>query len=54
MDDGRNYLLLTSQRYDVITADIIRLFHAGAGSLYSREYFRLAHDAPADDGLMAQ
>ncbi len=54
MDDGRNYLLLTSQRYDVITADIIRPFHAGAGSLYSAEYFRLAHDALADDGLMAQ
>lgn len=54
VDDGRNYLLLTPQRYDVITADIIRPFHAGAGNLYSAEYFRLASDALADDGLMAQ
>jgi spermidine synthase len=54
VDDGRNHLLLTPQRYDVITADIIRPFHAGAGNLYSAEYFRLASDALADDGLMAQ
>lgn len=54
LDDGRNYLLMTTQRYDVITADIIRPFHAGAGNLYSAEYFRLASDALADGGLMAQ
>ena len=54
IDDGRNYLLLTSQRYDVITADIIRPFHAGAGNLYSVEYFQLVRDALADGGLMAQ
>jgi spermidine synthase len=54
VDDGRNYLLLASRRYDVITADIIRPFHAGAGNLYSAEYFRLASEALADDGLMAQ
>ena len=54
IDDGRNYLLLTPKRYDVITADIIQPFHAGAGNLYSVEYFRLARKALKDDGLMLQ
>jgi len=54
VDDGRNYLLLTPNRYDVITADIIQPFHAGAGSLYSAEYYRLARNALEDDGLMVQ
>jgi spermidine synthase len=54
MDDGRHDLLLTRERYDVITADIIQPFHAGAGNLYSVEYFRLAAQALHDDGLMLQ
>jgi hypothetical protein len=39
---------------DVITADIIQPVHAGAGSLYSAEYFTLARNALNDDGLMLQ
>ncbi|MFN0073097.1 MAG: fused MFS/spermidine synthase [Chloroflexota bacterium] len=54
IDDGRNFLLLTSNKYDVITADIIRPYTAGAGNLYSREYFELARNALADGGLMMQ
>jgi spermidine synthase len=54
VDDGRNYLLLTPKRYDVITADIIQPFHAGAGNLYSVEYFRLAARSLRDRGLMLQ
>lgn len=54
IEDGRNYLLLTPKRYDVITADIIHPFHAGAGHLYSVEYFQLARGALKDDGLMLQ
>ena len=54
VDDGRNVLLLTDERYDAITADIIQPHHAGAGSLYSVEYFRLAREALADDGVMVQ
>ena len=40
VDDGRNFLLMSRKKYDVITADIILPRHAGAGSLYSREYLR--------------
>ena len=54
IDDARNYLMLTTKRYDVITADIIQPFHAGAGNLYAVEYFRLAASALRDDGLMLQ
>ena len=41
VDDGRNYMLLTPERYDVVTADVILPVHAGAGNLYSVEYYRL-------------
>ncbi|MBX5490077.1 MAG: fused MFS/spermidine synthase [Chloroflexi bacterium] len=54
VDDGRNYLLLTGKRYDVVTADIIRPNDAGAANLYSVEYFRLVRDVLKDDGLMVQ
>jgi spermidine synthase len=54
VDDGRNHLMLSRRRYDVITADIIQPTHAGAGNLYSAEYFTLARDALNDDGMMLQ
>jgi spermidine synthase len=54
VDDARNYLLLGRGRYDVITADIIQPTHAGAGLLYSQEYFRLARAALNDGGMMVQ
>lgn len=54
VDDGRNFLLLTERRYDVITADIIRPEHAGANALYAREYYRLTRGRLAPGGLMLQ
>ena len=54
LDDGRSHLLLSGRQYDVITADIIQPIHAGAGSLYSVEYFRLARQALRPGGLMLQ
>ncbi|HZU05170.1 MAG TPA: fused MFS/spermidine synthase [Chloroflexota bacterium] len=54
IDDGRNYLLLTDRRYDVVTADIIRPNDAGAANLYSAEYYRLVLNVLKDDGLMVQ
>ena len=54
VDDGRNFLLMNRKKYDVITADIILPRHAGAGSLYSREYYELVRNALADDGLAMQ
>jgi spermidine synthase len=54
VDDGRNFLLLSGERFDVITADIIQPIHAGAGNLYSREYFTLVKQALAPGGLAMQ
>jgi predicted membrane-bound spermidine synthase len=54
VDDGRNFLLLSGERFDVITADIIQPIHAGAGNLYSREYFALVRGALEENGLAMQ
>jgi len=54
VDDGRNYLLLTDKRYDVITADLILPIHAGSGNLYSAEYFTLVRNALEEDGIALQ
>jgi spermidine synthase len=54
VDDGRNFLRLTRDRYDVITADVIHPTVAGAGILYSREYFALVRHALRPDGLAMQ
>jgi spermidine synthase len=54
LDDGRNFLLTTRNKYDVITADIILPRHAGAGALYAREYFQLVRSALAEGGLALQ
>jgi len=54
LDDGRNFLTLTRQRFDVVTADLIQPIHAGAGNLYSREYFQLVRSVLADGGLVLQ
>ena len=54
VDDGRNHLLLTNQRYDVITADVILPIHAGAGNLYSKEYFTLVRRALKPGGMAVQ
>jgi len=54
VDDGRNFLMMRRKKYDVITADIILPRHAGAGSLYSKEYYELVRDALAEGGLVMQ
>jgi spermidine synthase len=54
VDDGRNFLLLSGEKFDVITADIIQPTHAGAGNLYSREYFRLVRGALNENGITLQ
>jgi spermidine synthase len=54
VDDGRNYLMLTEKRYDVVTADLIVPMLAGSNNLYSREYFGLVRGALKPGGLVAQ
>lgn len=54
VDDGRNFLLLSGRTFDVVTADVIQPIHAGAGNVYSREYFTLVRNALAPGGLVMQ
>lgn len=54
IDDGRNFLALTDRRFDVITADVIQPGHAGAGLVYSKEYFTLVRNALHQDGVALQ
>lgn len=54
VDDGRNFLALSGEKFDVITADIIQPIHAGAGHLYSREYFELVRQGLKPGGLALQ
>jgi spermidine synthase len=54
VDDGRNFLMMGRKKYDVITADIILPRHAGAGALYSKEYYELVRDSLAKGGLVMQ
>jgi spermidine synthase len=54
IDDGRNYMLLTDKRYDIVTADVILPVHAGAGNLYSAEYYRLMSRVLNNHGIAVQ
>jgi predicted membrane-bound spermidine synthase len=52
--DGRTHLMVTRRKYDVVTADAILPTHAGAGALYSADYYRLVKNVLAPGGLVAQ
>jgi spermidine synthase len=54
VQDGRNYLLGTSRRFDVITADPIHPWVRGSGYLYTREYYELARAHLTENGVMCQ
>ena len=41
INDGRNFVLATPERFDAILSDSIHPRYAGNGSLYTEEYFRL-------------
>lgn len=52
--DGRNFLLTTSERFDVIVADIFFPANAGTGSLYSLGHYEVAKSRLADRGVVVQ
>ena len=53
-NDGRNYLMTTKKKFDVITADPIHPWFSGAGYLYTAEYFRLASEHLNPGGIACQ
>lgn len=52
--DGRNFLLCTTNRYDIITSDPFEPVHAGANFLYTVDHFQVARDRLKTDGIMCQ
>lgn len=52
--DGRNWLLLTPHRYDVISIELSSVWFAGAADLYNREFYALARQRMAEGGVLQQ
>ncbi|PYQ04365.1 MAG: hypothetical protein DMF82_10835 [Acidobacteria bacterium] len=52
--DGRNHLLLTNRRYDVIISEPSNPWMAGVSSLFTRDFFVLARSRLAPGGLFCQ
>jgi tetratricopeptide (TPR) repeat protein len=53
-DDGRNFLRLTDQSYDLITSEPPPPLHEGIHRLYSLEYYQTAIEHLTPDGMMTQ
>jgi spermidine synthase len=53
-NDGRNYLMTTKEKFDVITADPVHPWFSGAGYLYTTEYFKIAADHLNPGGIICQ
>lgn len=54
LDDARNALLLTEQRFDAIVSQPSHPWSAGASHLYTREFFELVDEHLASDGAFVQ
>jgi len=52
--DGREHLLTTRSRYDVITSEPSNPYRAGVASLYSREFYRAAAARLGENGMFLQ
>jgi spermidine synthase len=54
LEDGRNVLLVGSEKYDVITVELSSIWFAGAANLYNREFYQIAKRRLAEDGILQQ
>jgi len=54
LEDGRNRVLTTRKKYDVITVDATSPKHAGNGSLYALEFYKDCRKKLTDEGVLAQ
>jgi len=54
VDDGRNFLLTTENRYDVITFEPMPLALAGVSTFYTREFYLLCRERLTPGGLVSQ
>jgi spermidine synthase len=54
VQDGRNHLALTHEKYDVIISEPSNPWMAGLANLYTLEFFQLVKDRLNDAGMFAQ
>ena len=52
--DGRNFLLLSRGKYDVVSMEISSIWFAGAASLYNRDFYRLVRAHLNEGGVLQQ
>ena len=52
--DGRNFLKLTSNKYDLISMEITSIWFSGASYLYNQEFYKIAKEKMTDNGVLQQ
>ena len=52
--DGRNFLLLSKNKYDLVSIQISSIWFAGAASLYNKEFYGLINKHLKPDGVLQQ
>ncbi len=55
LNDGRNHILMTQTKYDMISTGIIHpLVSAGSSNIYTEDFYKLCKRILTDDGVMCQ
>jgi spermidine synthase len=54
INDGRNHLLSTKEKYDIITLEPMHPYLSSAVNLYSYDFYRLCYARLNDDGVLCQ
>jgi spermidine synthase len=54
IEDGRNFLLQTDMRYDIITTDATHPSNASSWALFTREFYELIRQRLSPDGVFMQ
>ncbi|MFO0735792.1 MAG: fused MFS/spermidine synthase [Labilithrix sp.] len=54
VDDGRNFLLRTKRKYDLIVMQLSSIWIGGTADLYNREFYDLAASTLSEDGVFQQ
>lgn len=54
LEDGRNYLLRTRERYDLVSMEISSVWFDGSTNLYSREFYELVSSRLSEVGVFQQ
>lgn len=52
--DGRNLLMLSRERYDIVSIEISSIWLRGAASLYNQELYALVRDRLTETGVLQQ